>query len=452
MSRIGVRRFWLLGALVGIEGALVYVVGLGDLATEIPRFWLGMGAAFLAYGVVAWQWRQPALPLGAIVAAALLFRVTFLFSPVSLSDDIYRYIWEGRVQLAGYNPYHLAPAAAELAPLRNQYFAEINHKEISAIYPPLTQLFFRAVCAVDPSPLAMKVGFLLVEVGILLPLVLALKRRGRDPRQVILYAWNPLPIVEVAGNGHLDALGVLFLLLALYCLEAGRKGVAVWVLAGAVLSKLVPLMLVPLFWRHMGPEGAGAKRPHWLAWRSRLALVWLPLLVGLGFALFADGQVARLWSGFQVYLAKWRFNDGLFSVVYGLLKQPELAWDDWALLATKKIFAVLLLAVIGWTAVKWTDPWRGAFAALGTYLVLSPTLHPWYLLWTVPFLVLFPRLSWGVLSALVFLAYEVLIEYSKQGIWQEATWVKWVEFLPFYGLLALEMARRRFRSGLKTPG
>ena len=147
-----------------------------------------------------------------------------------------------------------------------------------------------------------------------------------------------------------------------------------------------------------------------------------------------------------MYLAKWRFNDGLFSLLYGALKRPALEWDDRALLVTKVVFAGVLLGVIWWTASRWTDHWRAAFATMGAYLLLSPTLHPWYLLWTMPFLALLPRLSWGVLSALVFLAYEVLIEYSKRGIWQEDAWVKWAQFAPFYTLLAFEAWRRRTRS------
>ena len=428
---------YLLLAGAGIELALLYLVFLGDLRIQVSRFWLGVLPAFLCYlFAVALACRRPASSLRLLLLLALAFRLTMWWSPPTLSEDIYRYVWDGRVQLAGINPYHYAPDAAELAHLRNHLYAGINHKEIPTIYPPLTQLFFRLVCTLHPSLGMMKFCLVLVECSLVLLIAKILDQRRQDPRRVVLYAWNPLPLIEIAGSGHSDILGVFFLLLALYWLQKARKSAAVWALSGAFLAKLLPLVALPAFWRYM----AG----HWLHPRGRWPLLWFPFLGAAGFLFFADAG-PQLFVGLQTYLTKWRFNDALFTLLYEKLRTPGLEWDDAALLQTRQILAGILFLAVLWATLRYTDPYRTLFTIMGAYLLLSPTLHPWYLLWILPFLPLFPQPAWVLFSGLVFLAYEVLIGYSKNSIWVEQDWVKWTQYGPFYLLLALSSLYRRLR-------
>lgn len=404
-----------------IEAAWCWVRGLGPLQTQIPWLWASLLPAFAGYLAAAW-WvcRRPAGPLWPLLGLALLFRLTLLVSAPSLSDDIYRYIWDGRVQLAGINPYLHAPEAPAVAHLRDGLYNGINHKGVSTIYPPLAQFFFLLVCALHPGLLAMKGALVLVELALVLLLVRILRQQGQDERRVLLYAWNPLPIIEVAGSGHLDVLAVSLLLLALYWLEAGRRQAAVWAGAGALLAKFLPALALPLFWRRL----QGQRRLLW----------WLPLLVGLGFLPYA-GAGTQLFTGLQAYLLKWRFNDAFFSLVYQLLKDPALGQDETALQQAKLLCAALLGLVVLWACWRGGDLYRVAFAILGAYLLLTPTLHPWYLMWVLPFFVLFPVPAWLYLSGAIFLAYDVLSGYSTTGIWEEHPWVLWAEFLPFYLLL-----------------
>jgi len=399
-----------------IAAACLGLVWLGPLQTQIPRFWALLLPAFLAYLAAAW-WvcRRPAGPLWPLLALALLFRLTLLISAPSLSDDVYRYVWDGRVQLAGINPYLYAPDAPEVAHLRDGLYSGINHKDISTIYPPLAQGFFLLVCALHPGLWMMKGALVLVELGLILLLLRILRQRGQDPRRVLLYAWNPLPLIEVAGSGHLDVLAVSLLLLALYWLEAGRRLPAVWAAAGAILAKLLPVLALPLFWRGL----RGQRRLLW----------WLPLLVGLGFLPYA-GAGMQLFAGLEAYLRHWRFNDAFFSLAYQALGQGEPALHQ-----AKLLGAGLLGLVALWAWRRAADLYRGAFAVLGAYLLLTPTLHPWYLVWVLPFLALFPSPAWLYLSGAVFLAYEVLGGYSTAGVWEEKPWVLWAQFLPFCLLL-----------------
>ena len=434
---VGKEGLWIAALGLGMQAALMYLVSLGDLSLRIPALWSALAVAFLGYGIAsAWCLRRPGLSLPVVLLLALLFRLTMLASPASLSGDVYRYVWDGRVQSAGINPYAHAPDATALAHLRDDGFQQINHRQIPTIYPPLSQLYFRLVCLIDPSPLAMKIAFVLADVGIVAVLLLALRHRRQAPSRILLYAWNPLPIIEVAGNGHLDSLAILLLLLAAYALSTNRKTTAVWALAGAFLSKLVPLLALPLFWRRI------ADRPFRL--RERWVLAWFPALTFVGFALFADVG-SRLFTGLFTYLHKWRFNDALFSLGYGLLKDPELAIDDSALELLRRTFAGLLIVLSCWAGWRVPDPFRALFVILGTYVLLSPTLHPWYLLWILPFMALFPNLAWLLLSALIFLAYEVLIGYGKDRVWIERDWVKWAQFVPFYLVLVATPIYRRWR-------
>jgi hypothetical protein len=406
---------------VAIEAALLCVCALGPLQHQIPLFWALLLPAFLCYLAASWwAWHRPAGPLWPLLGMALLFRLTLLLSPPSLSDDIYRYVWDGRMQLAGINPYLYAPEAPELAHLRDGLYPGINHKDISTLYPPLAQGFFLLVCVLHPGLLAMKGALLLVELGVVLLLLRILRQRGQDTRRALLYAWNPLPIVEVAGSGHLDVLAILPLLLALYWLEAGRRRTAVWASAGAILAKFLPALALPLFWRCL----RGQRRLLW----------WLPLLVGLGFLPYA-GAGLQLYAGLHAYLDKWRFNDACFSLVYQLLKDPALGQDEAALYQAKLVCAALLGLVMVWASWRGGDLYRAAFAILGAYLLLTPTLHPWYLMWALPFLALFPAPAWLYLSGAIFLAYDVLSVYCSTGLWEERSWVLWAEFLPFYPLL-----------------
>ena len=422
---------------VGIETGLLFIVSIGDLRPRIPLFWAGFLVVFLCYLLCAfWVCRKPGCALGIVIAAALVFRLTLLGSPPSLSDDVYRYVWDGRVQLSGINPYLHPPSAPELEHLRDEFYPVINHKDVATVYPPLTQVIFRLVCSLAPGPTAMKCVLVLFEFGIVLLLVEILRQRRQDERRVLIYAWNPLPVIEIAGSGHSDALGVFLLMLAIYALGSGRRIAAVWALAGGFLVKFVPVLALAVFWRQMGPG--------WLEVRRRWPLLCFPALVAAAYLPFA-GAGAQLFAGLQTYAHKWSFNEAIFALLYGVLKDPGPAPDDAALMLAKWICAGVLLLVMLWTALHCTDVHRALFVVLGAWLLLMPTLHPWYLMWILPFLALFPRPAWVLFSGLVFLAYEVLIGYSRNGTWQEQMWVRWAQYGPFYLLLLLYPAYRRWR-------
>ena len=410
-----------------IEACCCYLVSLGDLQRQIPQMWTGVFPAFLCYLLAAYLVLRPSASPGRphlILGAALVFRLTLWWSPATLSDDIFRYVWDGRVQLADINPYLYAPSAPQVAHLRDALYHSVNHPDIPTIYPPLAQLFFRAICLLSATPAAFKLALLLCDWGLCLLLAHSLVRRGQDPRRVVLYAWHPLPLVEVAGSGHIDALGVLLLFTALYALHSQRWAAAVCALAGAFLVKLVPLALLPSFWRR--------PRAGWLNFRQRSALLLFPILGLLAFWPFADAG-EKLATGLLTYVQHWHFNAAAYSLFRLALEPLHARWLCTAL------FALVALGV----QFRYRDPYRAAFATLGAYVLLSPTVHPWYLLWVLPFLAFFPSPAWLLLSGSIFLAYEVQIGYGSQGVWREKPWVLWAQYAPFYLLLGITACYRR---------
>ena len=393
-------------------------------------FWVPFAAAFIAYAAAAFhQVRTGAPPdrsrLWFIMAAAILCRVILLFSPPTLSDDIYRYLWDARMQFEGVNPYVYAPDSEEIAHLRDEYHGGINNKDVPTVYPPFMQSAFMAAAYLWYSPVSMKLLFTLCDAGVIVLTVLMLGRRNLPRERVLIYAWNPLVLVEIAGSGHNDSLPVVLMLAALLAVDGLRPVRAAAWLALSMLAKWFTVMLVPAFYRK-----AGSLKPFWI----------IPVLVFVSYLPYLDAGTG-LFGGLLVYGDKWRFNDSVFSIIFFLTDSLNVS---------KVIVATLFAGLVAYCAIRITDPFRAAFILLGAYLVLTPTVQPWYLVWIIPFLCLYPNPAWILLSGLIVLSYHVVIGFVLTGDWHEETWVRYVQYVPFYGLLIARSLRNgAWRNALK---
>lgn len=340
----------------------------------------------------------PLFPL-AVVLAAVAVRLPLLRWPAELSDDVFRYVWEGAVWRAGFSPFAHAPDAEALRPLRDATWAQVNHREVSSIYPPLAQAWFWLL-----SPL----GALGFRVAALLADSLTaatLSRRGA--RAGWAWALLPLPAIESAANGHLEALGCLLVALAL----SGSRLAAL----GAALVKLLPAVLL-------------VREPprRLLAWALLGALAFVPL-AGPG-----------LLRGFGTYGAHWSFNGSAW---------PFLAWalGDGAL--ARKVLVGVGVLVVGLSLRSRAGPARLLLIVSGAFVLLSPTVHPWYTLWPLlPALWLRER-AFVVLAVLAPLAYVVLASETMHGEWRESPLTRWIIWAPVYALLLADAWRRFSRAG-----
>jgi alpha-1,6-mannosyltransferase len=319
--------------------------------------------------------RRQALMLS--LALAAVWRVPLLVMPPTLSTDVYRYVWDGRIQRLGYNPYLIVPSDRAHAELHTAETRLMNYPELPTPYPAGAELFFRAVMTVHESARTMKFAVTICDAGSALVLLLWLINSGRNPWWVLAYAWNPLVSLEGAGNGHVDLLGTLCLIITAFSLSSGRRTIAALALACGVAVKFLPVVLLPLFWRRIGIRDAA------------LALV---LLAGLYLPFLNSGQLPV--GSLGAYLAWWRVNGPLYSALEHVLPNA-------ALVALPVLSG---LAVAGWARCHWaieraeTWAWPTAIA-----LLCAPSVFPWYLLWLTPFLIsrsTLPLAVWTV-SALV---------------------------------------------------
>lgn len=387
-------RPWLGRPIVALALALAAALSLaGDPLRHVPAFVAGC----LAWGLVAMRARP--LTLTGALAAAALARALLLALPPSLSDDLYRYVWEGRVWAAGFSPFAHAPADPALAPLRDELWSKVNHREVSSIYPPFAQALFYLLH--PGGPFAFRLGAVLADLA-----TVALLHR-RSAIAGTRWALLPLPALEAAVSGHLEAWGVLALVAAL-----GGRPLAAWI--GAMIKLLPGVLLL--------------RRPWW---------EW-PLWIGLSLAAFAPLFGPGLGRGMGTYAEKWSFNGSMFPVF------RWVAGEEVARIACAATAAVLFGIIL----LRSRDPARIGLWACGLFVLFSPTVHPWYVLWPLAAGLWSGSTAWAWLAVLVPLAYVVLDGFDPgSSRWSEPPWPRLVIYPTFFFLLCREILFRWTRPG-----
>ncbi len=242
-------RFILLSLIwLATMGAMVIMAPLGKHALLFSVLFC-LGNVLMVLMV----WLFPAgltskTALAGIFSLGILARLIFLYYPVG--NDVFRYVWEGCIQNIGFNPYNyspLSPALAEIA--RGDLYAiwqQINHPDLSAAYPPVALLFFRFFAWLNPDPFFFKAAMIGFDIGVMIVLMLMIKQRGVLPSRLLLYAANPLILLYISGEGHLDIIQVFFLCLALYLILCRKFPTTGFLMLGlAILSKYLALVALP---------------------------------------------------------------------------------------------------------------------------------------------------------------------------------------------------------------
>lgn len=286
-------------------GLLLLAVTVGALAIHVPgadtvgsaaraNVFVGVAALglviyLLAVRVVLRE-RLPRAALWTILGIAVLMRAALLPAPPFLSSDIYRYVWDGQVQAAGINPYRYIPADPALEALRDPaVYPLINRKDYAhTIYPPMAQMVFAAVGQVSRKVTGMKLAMLGFEALGILAMLAILRGAGLPSARILIYTWNPLALWSFACDGHVDAVAVGLLGLALLARTRHRDGLAGALLGAATLVKVLPVAVAPAFVR-----GGRLWRPM-LAGVAVIAVLYLPYLAaGPNLFGFAGGYGAE---------------------------------------------------------------------------------------------------------------------------------------------------------------
>jgi hypothetical protein len=436
------RRFLpLLGC--GLILLALTAVGLFAQREDNPLWFVAVallqGAVYLlALGVIR---RSPGSRRGlaVILGVAVAMRIAVLLAPPYLSSDVYRYVWDGRVQGAGINPYRYIPADPALAHLRDaDIFPRINRGNYApTIYPPAAEAIFYGVTRISERVTAMRAAMVVFEAAAVALLLSLLAGAGLPATRIIVYAWHPLPLWEFAGSGHIDAAIIAFVALALWT-RRSAGWLAGPALALAVLVKIYPIVVFPALWR----------RWNWrmpVLFAAALGLAYLPFLgVGWGVFGFLPG-----------YMAEEGFNSGgggfyLLSAAQAVL--PLAGVPDIAYLAA----ASCLLAGLAICLVRRGEGGPGdVFAAgllAGAFVVLVSPHYPWYFAWLIIFACLVPGASLLWLTLASFLLY--LVPVGSQLVRDRHRFlVETAIYVPFLALAALDLWRPRPEErGGEQPG
>ena len=349
-----------------------------------------LGAALI------WNARPARSTFVLVLCVGALLRLALLWETPKLSDDIYRYVWDGRVQAAGINPYRYIPADPHLAFLRDgAIYPHINRRDYApTIYPPMTQMIFRAFHQVTGSITGFKVCLLAFEAMTIWALAQLLTSFGLPRERVLLYAWNPLVVWEFSGSGHIDAAMIAFVALALFARRGGRDVLTGVLLGAAVLTKFYPIVLLPALYRRWD-------------WKMPLAAL----------TTFCLGYIPYLSAGRQVagFLSTYADEEGIRSGRYFLLLLVRLICGGAEIPASVYLlFVVAVLAVIAGRALfLWNEDDGGFLLSAGLVAIaftflLSPQFA-WYWSWIIPFLVFLPL---PAMRPFLLLALAALVHYA----------------------------------------
>lgn len=328
-----------------------------------PSFIILMAVGGVAYlFAVRELFSTPKFPQGVIVAGLLFaaaWHIPFLLKAPGLDDDVHRYLWDGRVQRLGYNPYVVVPNDPALAGLHTSETRTMNNPQFASPYPPGAELFFRAVTAVHESVFMLKVAFVLCDIAIVFVLLDVLRRSGLGAHLVLVFAWNPLLATEVAGSGHIDIVGALLLLISFAALGRRWRTVAAVAFGLSVAVKFLPIVLLPIYWKRV---------------RVRDGLL-AAIVVGLLYVPFLNHWRIPFGS-LGTYVQSFRFNDPVFAMLERVASAQVVVG-----------FAALIgLLTAIWLRRKSAGLSSDEFAwPMAATLLCAPVVYPWYLLWMLPF-------------------------------------------------------------------
>ncbi len=413
---------WRIWGLFAVQAIVLWSIGWSDWGTPVTVFLLwGMGFAAYAFSAVKANFvSRKQVWVGGILLRAGLFPLTPM-----LSEDIYRYIWDGWVQWNGMNPFSHAPADSALALFRTEWSFLINNADVPTIYPAGAQLIFFILAWLGPTVAIFKTAWLIADL--ITAYIIHRLSRGSGSRALLLYLWSPLLLMEVAWSGHFDPIGIAPMMGAVWVSGVISHPVLAALRVGSLLGlsisvKFAPLAVIPVVFRRYGV----------LAVAGCLAI---PILLYIPFSSVG----AALFDGLRTYVDLWQFNAGGYLLLEQMVGHRDIS---------KWLGTMAVVVVVGWAAVKKWPLARALFWSIGTALIVSPTVHPWYLLWVLPLACLSESRGWILMTGTVFLSYAGRDVYLASGVWPQPLWLTAIIHVPPLALLAYDGWRGSRPQGL----
>ena len=362
--------------------------------------------------------------------SGILFRICLIFSIPALSDDFYRFVWDGRIQQLGFNPFEYTPAQIikrHADPLLNKIFPYLNSPNYYSIYPQVCQSIFKIAAVIGGDSLnntvtALKSAIFVSELGTIFILNKLLSGKVNSKSLQLIYILNPLVIIELSGNIHFEALMIFFMLLAVLLIDKQRYFSAAGALSLAIQAKLIPLIFVPLL-----NKKTGLKRTIFFALFCLSFTIIMSLIL-----LHSTERFLHFTESLRLYYGKFEFNGSMYSLLK-MISEWFIDYNPIALLS--KIMMILALSGIFWIYIKKLELLNGMFWLLTVYLVFSAVVHPWYL---TPLIALSAfvkhrfALIWSVLVPLSYYTYS-------QNPYSENYWLTGLEYIIVFGFLIWDL-------------
>lgn len=379
------------------------------------------------------------------VAASFSFRFILLFSLPQLSDDFYRFIWDGRLWAADQHPFAALPAeflTLNIPGINLELYNHLNSKDYFAIYPPFAQYIFWIAVKIYPhsilgSVVVMRVLILLAEIGSVFIMIKLLKKSNQPVNRVLIYALNPFVILELTGNLHFEAFVILFLLLAAFLFIQNKSSIAAVSMGVAICAKLVPLILLPSFLGRLSIKKI-------FLFYAVVAVTCLILILP-----FLDWQVINSMNSVGLYFNKFEFNASLYYLVreygytmYGYNIIQTVGWK----LALITFILIMIFVGIRYRQSQLRNEENNNHRLLqdwmwilSIYFLFTTTLHPWYISTLLALSIFTPYRFVLVWTGLIFLTYA---GYSENSF-HEVLSLTALEYSLVIGYLLFELWTRK---------
>lgn len=428
------NKYWVAALGLGLYIFLGYFVERSDSFTLI----LSYSFLFLIY---LWSWlkSETAFDYRFWILAAVAFRCSLLFSTPQLSDDFYRYIWDGRMWIHGINAFSLIPSEVVkfgIPGLDLELFDQLNSKEYITVYPTLAQFVFWLSVTVSQesimgSVIVIRGLVLLSEIGTLILMQKLLKSFEIRKSNLLIYALNPLVILEFTGNLHFEVFVVFFLMLTIYFINKTKWNSAALSFSLAVATKLLPLILLPSLIQKF--KWKKSLQFYFVVFISLIVLfVWV-----VNWALMEGAM-----SSIQLYFQKFEFNASIYYLVreYGFYTKGFniIQTTGWKL-GLAATMSILIISF--WPRKNQIDPlmsWMQTMTwVYGVYFLFATTVHPWYI---IPMIAVSVFTSYRFVVLWSFLIFFTYLGYEETGF-LENLWIVSLEYIFVFAFLIYELVK-----------
>jgi hypothetical protein len=381
------------------------------------------------------------------LGAAVLLRLSLLLAIPELSDDFYRFIWDGRLLSQGISPFTETPSKLMEDPkfsqllINQQLYHGMNSRDYFTIYPPIAQWIFVIAAKLFPESIignlvVMRLFIILAELGSIMLIMRILKEHGLSANKVLVYAWNPLVVIELTGNLHFEAIMIFFLLLAIYCFQLNKWKWSAGALAASIATKLIPLIFLPLLIFRM-------------PWKKVAGYWALCGIIVLAFFLtiWSPELAENMRSSLSLYFQKFEFNASIYYLVREIgfaVKGYNIIQEAGLYLALTTFLIILVFSWYSHVSMSWP---KAMLWALMVYLLMSTTVHPWYITPLVALAVFTDYRFPIVWSILVIISYS---GYSETGF-TENIYLVIAEYSFLVVTLILDLIREHHQLNKNTP-